>query len=210
MTDFLARYMDPELAGWAALALGVLVALLVVYVLIRAFTGAKERRRRAETARLSIVDVEEVDGRRRLVLIRRDRVEHLVMIGGPSDLVIESGIEGSSPQRSERDVQRPLPQRPTPPPPAPIATTAPVAAPEPVAPPPAPAKAETKPALQVVPASPPAVEPPVAPTPAPAPRVEPKVEAPADGGRKAELDNEIRDLLAQMGRGPDARPLDKS
>jgi len=33
-----------------------------------------------------------VDKRRRLVLIRRDDQEHLVMIGGPQDLVIETGI----------------------------------------------------------------------------------------------------------------------
>ena len=33
-----------------------------------------------------------IDAKRRLVLIRRDNVEHLVMTGGPVDIVIESGI----------------------------------------------------------------------------------------------------------------------
>ncbi|SFV29083.1 flagellar biosynthetic protein FliO [Hyphomicrobium facile] len=46
--------------------------------------------------RLDVVDQASVDSRRKLVLIRRDDVEHLVMIGGPVDLVIESGINSSS------------------------------------------------------------------------------------------------------------------
>lgn len=46
--------------------------------------------------RLDVVDQASVDSRRKLVLIRRDDVEHLVMIGGPVDLVIESGIDSSS------------------------------------------------------------------------------------------------------------------
>jgi hypothetical protein len=43
--------------------------------------------------RLAVVDQASVDGRRRLVLIRRDGVEHLIMTGGPVDVVIETGIE---------------------------------------------------------------------------------------------------------------------
>jgi hypothetical protein len=42
--------------------------------------------------RLDIVEQAVVDAKRRLVLVRRDDVEHLVMIGGPTDIVIESGI----------------------------------------------------------------------------------------------------------------------
>ena len=42
--------------------------------------------------RLEVVDQANVDGRRRLVLIRRDEVEHLIMTGGPVDVVIETGI----------------------------------------------------------------------------------------------------------------------
>jgi len=42
--------------------------------------------------RLEVVEQANVDGRRRLVLIRRDDVEHLVMTGGPVDVVIETGI----------------------------------------------------------------------------------------------------------------------
>jgi hypothetical protein len=39
-----------------------------------------------------VLDAAAVDAKRRLVLIRRDNVEHLIMIGGPTDIVIETGI----------------------------------------------------------------------------------------------------------------------
>ena len=42
--------------------------------------------------RLGISEQASVDSRRRLVLVRRDDVEHLIMTGGPVDVVIETGI----------------------------------------------------------------------------------------------------------------------
>jgi flagellar protein FliO/FliZ len=42
--------------------------------------------------RLDVVEQWSLDARRRLVLIRRDNVEHLIMTGGPIDLIIETGI----------------------------------------------------------------------------------------------------------------------
>jgi len=42
--------------------------------------------------RLDVIEQANVDGRRRLLLIRRDDVEHLIMTGGPVDVVIETGI----------------------------------------------------------------------------------------------------------------------
>jgi flagellar protein FliO/FliZ len=37
--------------------------------------------------RLAVVDYASVDSRRRLILVRRDNIEHLVLIGGPTDVV---------------------------------------------------------------------------------------------------------------------------
>jgi hypothetical protein len=54
--------------------------------LTNVFFGPKPERR------LDIVEQANVDGRRRLVLLRRDDVEHLIMTGGPVDVVIETGI----------------------------------------------------------------------------------------------------------------------
>ena len=47
---------------------------------------------RGRQSRLTIIDAADVGGRRKLVLIRRDNLEHLVMIGGPSDVLIKSNI----------------------------------------------------------------------------------------------------------------------
>src|SRR3569833_1270967 len=55
--------------------------------------------------RLAVIDAASVDGRRRLVLIRRDNIEHLLMIGGPSDVVVESNIvraAGAAPREAGR------------------------------------------------------------------------------------------------------------
>lgn len=42
--------------------------------------------------RLAFIERAYLDGGRKLVLVRRDNVEHLILIGGPVDLVIETGI----------------------------------------------------------------------------------------------------------------------
>jgi hypothetical protein len=56
--------------------------------------------------RLAVIDAAAVDGRRRLVLVRRDNVEHLLMIGGPTDIVVEPNIVRAAPGRDQ------IPQRP--------------------------------------------------------------------------------------------------
>ncbi len=45
-----------------------------------------------EPRRMTVIDAVRVDGRRSVVLVRHDNVEHLLMVGGPNDLVIESNI----------------------------------------------------------------------------------------------------------------------
>jgi hypothetical protein len=47
---------------------------------------------RRQQPRIVVIDAAAGDGRRRLILIRRDNVEHLLMIGGPTDVVIEPNI----------------------------------------------------------------------------------------------------------------------
>jgi len=51
--------------------------------------------------RLAIVEALPLDGRRRLVLVRRDGTEHLLLVGAEGSTVIESGIgpAGSGPAR---------------------------------------------------------------------------------------------------------------
>lgn len=50
--------------------------------------GAREQR----PPRVAVIDAAAVDRRRNVVLIRRDNVEHLLMIGGPTDVLIEPNI----------------------------------------------------------------------------------------------------------------------
>jgi len=52
---------------------------------------------RGRDRRLGVVETASVDGHRKLILIRRDAVEHLIMTGGPVDVLIETGIAGQQP-----------------------------------------------------------------------------------------------------------------
>ncbi len=47
---------------------------------------------RGRQPRLAVLDSAVVDAKRRLVLIRRDNSEHLLLIGGPTDVVVETNI----------------------------------------------------------------------------------------------------------------------
>lgn len=58
--------------------------------------------------RIGVSEVASVDGKRKLVLIHRDGVEHLIMTGGPVDVVIEQGI---MPQQAPRRVSQPATQQ---------------------------------------------------------------------------------------------------
>src|SRR5262245_31997970 len=76
------------------------IAFVVVLLLIGAATWLVRRfgvtridaAARSRQPRLAVIDAAAVDGRRKLVIIRRDNVEHLLMIGGPSDVVVETNI----------------------------------------------------------------------------------------------------------------------
>lgn len=82
--DFLKDNMQVILAG-----AGILLVLLIIVGVWRAFSPRMTGRR---GQRLGISEYYELDKTRRLVLVRRDNVEHLVLIGGGQDLVIEPSI----------------------------------------------------------------------------------------------------------------------
>ena len=77
----------------------VLIALAVVLVLIilgvwalKLVFNATGRAARGRAKRLGVIDATPVDQKRQLVLVRRDNVEHLLLIGGSQDVVVETGI----------------------------------------------------------------------------------------------------------------------
>jgi flagellar biogenesis protein FliO len=87
----------------------VLALIGITFWLIRRFGGARvgSAAQRGRAPRLAVIDAAAVDGRRRLVLVRRDNVEHLLMIGGPSDIVVEQNIVRAVPVNAPRDVPAP-------------------------------------------------------------------------------------------------------
>jgi flagellar protein FliO/FliZ len=91
------------------LAFVVVLALIGLAAwLVRRFAGNRlgANTNRGRMPRLAVIDAAAVDGRRRLVLVRRDNVEHLIMIGGPTDIVVEPNIVRATAGRDQ------LPQRP--------------------------------------------------------------------------------------------------
>jgi flagellar protein FliO/FliZ len=87
----------------------VLALIVLTFWAIRRFggIGLGTAAPRGRQPRLAVIDAAAVDGRRRLVLIRRDNVEHLLMIGGPSDIVVEQNIVRAVPAVSPREATAP-------------------------------------------------------------------------------------------------------
>ena len=76
----------------SALALGAVIVLIVLGLWVLKFFMRTGVAMRPQGRRVQVVEQVQVDAKRQLLVIRRDNVEHLVMTGGPQDLVIESGI----------------------------------------------------------------------------------------------------------------------
>lgn len=85
-----------ELATFGAALLAVLALIMFIAWVLRRFFGGSARpghptlRRRER--RLGVVEAAQIGTRHRLLLVRRDDREHLLLIGGTTDLVIETGI----------------------------------------------------------------------------------------------------------------------
>jgi hypothetical protein len=83
------------------IAFAIIFVLLALFALIlRRLTGGRmslaSERGRARQPRLGIVDVYDLDRQRQLILLRRDNVEHLLLVGGPNDVVVETNIVRSA------------------------------------------------------------------------------------------------------------------
>lgn len=91
MTDMDIEYGDYFRFVFALLFVLALIGVLVA-VARRFGLGFAAPTRNGKHRRLSIVEVIPIDGKRRMVLLRRDFTEHLILLGTDSDLLIESGI----------------------------------------------------------------------------------------------------------------------
>lgn len=166
---------DNKFVHFAAVFAALLALALLLYLVWRFAFGRRLHLSggRQRQPRLGVVDAYDLDRQRQLVLVRRDNVEHLIMIGGPNDVVIESAIlraqnplvtreaaapaipEVSEPPPPPRPVVMPVqpqaeprPSAPAKAAPPPVAPPAPLVrlAPEPAPSPPTPAAAVERPA----------------------------------------------------------------
>jgi len=77
----------------ALFALGIVVVLIVLGVwLLKLLFNVSSNAGRGRNRRLAVIDSLALDQKRQLLIIRRDNVEHLIITGGPQDVVIETGI----------------------------------------------------------------------------------------------------------------------
>ncbi len=90
----------------------VLFALTIVIVLIVAGVWALKlvfkasgSISRGRQRRLALIDTMAIDSKRQLVLVRRDDVEHLIITGSNSDVVIETGIPVPAPLGTPENAQ---------------------------------------------------------------------------------------------------------
>lgn len=89
----------------------VIAAIVVTVTILRKLnSGTFVVGGNARTPRLSVRDAAAVDRTRRLVLVRRDNVEHLILIGGPTDVVIETNITSPDVQKDTDNLEAVRPQ----------------------------------------------------------------------------------------------------
>lgn len=202
----------------------LLVALLGFF--LRRMSGGRLKFKgqsggRTRQPRLGVVDVYDLDRQRQLILVRRDNVEHLVMIGGASDVVVETNIVRSGgrvavPLPSESLAERPLAlepesrphaaEEPRPLPPSPVpAPSVPVEPvplpPRPITPPAPPPRAAVQPPIQ---------PPPPRPAQTPQPTSIPPAVAAGAGGIGATLARDPAPAASASELGDMARQLEEA
>lgn len=163
LDDVVGAYGSRFLLAAGGVSLALVLLIIVLWVIRSRAPSPFVRGGRNRQPRLQVLDAAAVDARRRLVLVRRDDVEHLIMIGGPSDIVIESRILPAAAEQPDSAIHpQPVEQRPIS-----------VARPEtpPVSPPRPPVAARVEPATE------PSFSAPVSPE--PRPRPEPPAQPPA-------------------------------
>ncbi|MFK5979251.1 MAG: flagellar biosynthetic protein FliO [Rhizobiaceae bacterium] len=88
-------------ANLIAITVGLVLVLLGLFWVFRKIAGSNSiRGTKNRRPRLGVTEAAIVDDKRRLVLVRRDNVEHLVLIGGASDVLVERNIVRVQPATS--------------------------------------------------------------------------------------------------------------
>ena len=75
------------------ISLAVVLALFGLFIfIIKRLMGGRITQSRGRQPRIGLMDSAAIDNRRRLLLVRRDNIEHLILVGGPTDVVVEQNI----------------------------------------------------------------------------------------------------------------------
>lgn len=115
MLDWLESAAGPDYAPallWTAIALVALFVVLLIVRLIRNMSyGTFVAGGRNRKTRLAVMDATPIDSHRRLVLVRRDDVEHLILIGGSADVVVERDIRIAAQARRPHVDHQPMPRQ---------------------------------------------------------------------------------------------------
>jgi len=92
-----------------------IIALVAVLGLIALFAWVARRFRLGGLAgsamtsgRLEVIETLPIDGRQRLILIRRDDREHLLLLGQEQSVVVETGVDVPKTRLAAMDSKEPL------------------------------------------------------------------------------------------------------
>lgn len=96
MRGWFESIAGPEYGGvlmWVVAILIIAVLLFLFFRILKSLSsGTFIAGGRNRKTRLAVMDATAIDNHRRLVLVRRDDIEHLILIGGPTDVVVEQNI----------------------------------------------------------------------------------------------------------------------
>lgn len=96
MQAYIEKLVGTTVSPVIAYSAVFLLILIAIYILVRVaralMGGTYVAGGKGRNMRLAVMDATPVDSVRRLVLVRRDDVEHLILIGGPTDVVVEQNI----------------------------------------------------------------------------------------------------------------------
>lgn len=91
--------MFETLIYWAICLLFVIALILGLALIVKKFALPQNARSplfgKSKKARLQVIETLAIDHKSRLVLLRRDDVEHLIIVGPTHETLIESGIKNS-------------------------------------------------------------------------------------------------------------------
>ncbi|WP_434613170.1 FliO/MopB family protein [Azospirillum sp. B2RO_4] len=86
--------LDQYIRFLMALLFVVALIMVVAWVMRRAGMAGGTVRGRSRQRRLSVVEALPIDAKRRLILVRRDDREHLILLSANGDLLVDSAPAG--------------------------------------------------------------------------------------------------------------------